>query len=1491
MPEVNKLTDIATLHLETQALIDEVRSVTKKKKNKSAFNVDVSKKGFDYTKPKYRGTKRKMTSSLDLGKTKNLYDTSSRVTVEVLDDASPDNTPRLDYDDNKQSRKDASQNNAQKAKSLQDSENIYRQLKFHSEKGRVLKNDDTFVPAPGITSDDVEAERTRLVVLEESARTKQRVMELDKSGRRDFLEQDISAAKIQSAFRGMLGRRKFMLTHRLTQMTGGAVAEWVECRDNETGDVWYYNTINGSSQWEKPDILKGKLVGSESVKKLPALTDKSSKKSKHHLKMSTSESLPLIKTTGGAIPQSTTSPTRALGDTTQSTWAQEYEDGVDPYEQEQIQMELNDALGVGDMNDDDALLDPSGSFKPQLKETIQAALAQTRFDSVSSVMADQRWLEGGTKATTGVRTGKGIQKRHLVDPSRKPMAAVMTINKPKTGAGVRLKQDEEETTRAAERTGVAALTIGNVNHAGFDVKENQQPSNMCFGCWSAGSKKACAMHEDIHTKKHKSQSMLLCRNWELDVMRRRYRSEEIQELFMKKASSLKYDNKRKKFVAVVEQRHPIYRAVKYLLEKFNMRSMLTIKCQRWLHSFAEEIRMGAVKPQRTAEKARLLRLKRSVTQWAEVSKYTGNVMQLLPIAPTTGYSWPERVGSEQFLFTHPDPALGMDVQLIVAPPTPVPIKLYELHEFHLPAPKSIPMPKPDYSEESRVKKIAPSNQYIDDITRAAWLERMASGLSREAVHNAVHQVDSLTPIPGLHLMQRTKYPNPSSVKFASIGRKPTPGMLARGGLCMELLISQLVTTYVPPQYGSFMVMDKSTISPGISPEITITFQSLPMAPILQVYVARHLEHPLNYRRSPTITINTKAKLDEKFMYGENRPEQTGERESHGFRTTAWARHLLTNVDTDPKSFTPGAEVISLNLPAANPPYTTHADHTYPFCEPSTRDNTTLDFYHLLLTGCNSSPKAQVFTVITDQDPGDFQRMANIELPLGHVLVSVYRSWAYMQRHKIEEFKSDDGIPYWYHRETGQTFWERPLVEEEEVSPLHGGTVVDPNHDEEPFIMHKGAPGQTRRYNQGELRKNLMIHHETEEEATRRRKAASASAKVARQKGKLPDLEEGMSRVVNPSTIEGDMSAHSHDLASVVEEKKTGVPPIAIHNPLKQEYNPALPSPAESERSRMSTESSLVSSNPNHNPYKASTNNSRLPTQGTIDEAGEESTTVQQESSGVQSSQNDVDGIHQQSSAADSSYASSSHKPKGIDPVMVHNLTMTLGQMMAQMDLRNAKPQDMVQLGLGMGMAMMQQTMGVPNVSVAPSGGIGSEDSPSQGGQKSVGFGGDDMSVFSEDSSGSFPHQGMQPTHGYTKEPIGLPKAQVPSMESITLHHEEEKEQKEKHKKLDNTPLTALENALELKVQVSATPDELNSGGYFDVLPKNADEAVKKNVPVLVYPELSSCTPGGAPAEFTTHAPSGIGTSFVLKKDERSQTHVGDTDMRRMVNSLPVGFFF
>lgn len=58
-----------------------------------------------------------------------------------------------------------------------------------------------------------------------------------------------------------------------------------------------------------------------------------------------------------------------------------------------------------------------------------------------------------------------------------------------------------------------------------------------------------------------------------------------------------------------------------------------------------------------------------------------------------------------------------------------------------------------------------------------------------------------------------------------------------------------------------------------------------------------------------------------------------------------------------------------------------------------------------------------------------------DLPMGQLKISVNRYTASMQRDVYEECKGDDGIPYWFHRASGKTYWERPLLGDEESNAL------------------------------------------------------------------------------------------------------------------------------------------------------------------------------------------------------------------------------------------------------------------------------------------------------------------------------------------------------------------------------------------------------------------------------------------------------------------------
>lgn len=1266
-----------------------------------------------------------------------------------------------------------------------------------------------------------------------------------------------------------------------------------------------------------------------------------------------------------------------------------------------VQEELNSALGAGSERED-LMTAPDGTFKKELRTTVLNTLLESRFDNVATLLANDEWADShkddlfdGRSASATTSHKPRLNPKRTVTPgmyaiadkldvTRKPFVSILKKEVAATatpGKGVNRAIDYDAlkppgTGTLGAPSGADGANIVNVNphdeltmcdisHPGTnDVASPSvsnalstpfDPTTMCFGCWSAGVKRQCSIHEDVDMKMKPSQTMLLCRNWDLGVMRRRYRSEEIQEIFLKKSSSLRYDAKRKKFSTVSEQRHPVYRTLANLLNKYNSRLIVFIKVRRWLYSMADAVCAGKVKSGKTATTSQEMKERRSITNQMKLFAYARKVKHLLSLPPVTGTSFPELTGQVVHLLKHRDASTGDDMDIIQALPVPVPVKLYEAREYQLTVPRSIPMPSAsaiaanDGSVQTsshgyhvgvttggKVAQVPALNIFVETDHPAGWFERLTSSLSQFVVKNAQMQISAVTPMKGLELLRRTKRPPPASIKFATLGRKPCPGNFCVGGLAVEFLVSQLVSTYFPAQYGNLVATEQGIVSPGVSPEIAITFLSLLMGPVVQPYILRPVEHPLNYRKSPTITVNSLIAPEVKNHYGENRPEQTGEQDAHGFRTSAWTYHLYPLESTEAIVFTPGPEVVSLNGTGANRSITTHADTTYPFCEPSTKDNSTLDFYHLLLTGYISANKAQVFTALTVQEPGLFQKECK-DGPMGHMVVTVYRSWAFCQKDSIQEYKTDDGISYWYHHRTGQTFWERPLYEEEKVSVLHGGLSLDMDHPEEPFVVHRGQEGAERRYLQGEFRKQMLTHHEVLPEAVKRRRAAGLAASVARERGIVP---EGMpatmgldqaSKVVFPGdSVAGDEPDNGRvgmsdkmSIATTAHSSSAGGDYASINPRGISTANGEFPRPnteqirngapldsaRESIGSHESSESAVVNDQGRvrdmRTPNQQSMEGYRMG--GDLDDIGEEPSEY-----GIAyhkpdpPPKNELDGMPGFKKAAEGT---------GLDPQMIMNLTGAMGKMMANM-VDAASPQEMLQMGLGMGIALMQSNP-VKDLVVTTTAAPEKDDIKRKGAMTFEELQAEELEkqadndnrregvMFAENGEmlclpsnveGMVVNEETGPAKNYnTKEfPVGLPRPNQDLASRKVLDKSEEGELKQKYNDMTNVQLTAYEEAREVKVHnpvATETPDEAPPKHLTDMYGMSPDEILREKYPVLVYPQLSTETEGGAPAEAAKHPAAGVGTSFVNKRDGDKQIMVkGSEVLRKAVMPLPVGFF-
>ena len=107
---------------------------------------------------------------------------------------------------------------------------------------------------------------------------------------------------------------------------------------------------------------------------------------------------------------------------------------------------------------------PDGSFKPALRKTVLDALLETRFDSVSTVMSDQRWTKANADPFKKPSQPDGGSMSG-VDRFRKPMVAQMKFGKKDMSSTIQVDPKGNKELEQQD------LTIADMKHPGFNIKD------------------------------------------------------------------------------------------------------------------------------------------------------------------------------------------------------------------------------------------------------------------------------------------------------------------------------------------------------------------------------------------------------------------------------------------------------------------------------------------------------------------------------------------------------------------------------------------------------------------------------------------------------------------------------------------------------------------------------------------------------------------------------------------------------------------------------------------------------------------------------------------------------------------------------------------------------------------------------------------------------------------------------------------------------------
>jgi hypothetical protein len=445
-------------------------------------------------------------------------------------------------------------------------------LDFKDEESRTRLGMDTFVPSPSTTLEELKMERERLAGIEEgqrAVRLELKRVEMTRKARRKWLKKDDAALGLQRLWRGHVGRRRAAILYHTAELLRAASSDWIEVRDTEAGEVWYYNPTTGESQWTRPESLLGKVGGGEGgARRLPPV---SKVQQQQHQQAHQSDPISENRVPNHAEPTvAALPPLRSRRQTLLNE---------DAFGSESCESGRNSDLGDGNLgpeetddevNESDAkqLFLSDGSPNIALREAVSKALRSHKFDSVSALLAD--YTSRIPRGRRGARTGRGAENDPFTNaftggspprtlfskPTQRRMVSVMRT-RPR-GRHPQLAQ--KSLSPVPKRT---TLAVRQIPHPGFTPRggpgeeetppaagktedpsaegqeKSHKPSQVCFACWSAARGKSCAMHSEKTATLRPSESALVCRNWDLGALRRKRRAEELHEVFNMSSSSLR----------------------------------------------------------------------------------------------------------------------------------------------------------------------------------------------------------------------------------------------------------------------------------------------------------------------------------------------------------------------------------------------------------------------------------------------------------------------------------------------------------------------------------------------------------------------------------------------------------------------------------------------------------------------------------------------------------------------------------------------------------------------------------------------------------------------------------------------------------------------------------------------------------------------------------------------------------------------------------------
>lgn len=704
---------------------------------------------------------------------------------------------------------------------------------------------------------------------------------------------------------------------------------------------------------------------------------------------------------------------------------------IDEYESSDVEILENDDSFFEIQDEKNRLFFADGSSKNvKLRSVVAQALHITPFDSMSTLLAASSGLDQSNIVPESPSVFNSHQEKLIAMPMLKTKRSKSNKKKRKKDTKhVRESSSQELVLKDIPTSANESLSNNNGN---IDHQENT-----CFYCWSKGTCTDCLKIEKEQACSEKgcemksSKNVLMCSKWDIDSLRRRYRSEQINDVERQSSMSLRFDKFQKKFCTIMEYKHPIYRLVAQKSIQCNRKMRRIWRANLWLKSFVDLVASGNVNGGVDCDRLFKSRFtvcqKRTHERIKKVKRISKGPRKLQFKAPTsTQINDIINKNSKAYIDVFVKEGNSSRTISTIYKNEPCHHKKYFCDQYF--DEHSLLQPIAHFTELSLVqdsfKNCLESNEYSSfSETFVEWI-----------INESIASVSTLsTDSSSLAVTNIRRCGKPRFDKVAiSSARKDE--CTHNEGLTRTLHISSFVKTQSFPHFGNVRKFDRQIFKPA---QFTRDIEYIIPREVLnkpEAFVYRPVDDVLHEIKPFPITIRSNEKREDKYFSPDKKLQELALK--HGFRINVSTDPIHVPFQYETRPVIPSESISSPNQPSVMKRITIIRDANQVYYEAPFLNTSAMHFFHVLKSRrlCTSG-EPQHFTCLGTQNQGRFLHGSDASQRIGTLTFTVKRNMVYDDE-KIGDdlYVNDQGESFWYNRLAGQSYWEKLSSDDDNLLP-------------------------------------------------------------------------------------------------------------------------------------------------------------------------------------------------------------------------------------------------------------------------------------------------------------------------------------------------------------------------------------------------------------------------------------------------------------------------